>query len=61
MTANSVVSRETFNNDLNNCLTILSNLTEAENIKSETYTYYKFEYISPALYKKIIIVAVYEN
>jgi hypothetical protein len=61
MTANSVVSRKTFNNDLNNCLTILSNLTEAENIKSETYTYYKCEYISTALYKKIIIVAVYEN
>lgn len=61
MTVNSVVSRETFNNDLNNCLTILSNLTESENIKSETYTYYKCEYISPALYKKNIIVAVYEN
>ena len=61
MTANSVVSRETFNNDLNNCLTTLSNLTEAQTIKSETYTYYKCEYISPALYKKIIIVAVYEN
>mgnify|MGYP003620160639 FL=1 len=61
MTANAVVSRETFNNDLDNCLTILSNLTEAENIKSETYTYYKCEYISPALYKKTIIVAVYEN
>ena len=46
MTANSVVSREMFNNDLNNCSTILSNLTESENIKSETYTYYKCEYIS---------------
>ncbi len=61
MTANSVVSRETFNKDLNNCLTILSNLTETENIKSETYTYYKCEYISTALYKTNIIVAVYED
>ena len=61
MTANAVISRETFNNDLNTCLTILSNLTETENIKSETYTYYKCEYISAALYRKNIIVAVYEN
>lgn len=37
------------------------NVIEVENIKSETYTYYKCEYISPALYKKTIIVAVYEN
>jgi len=61
MTANAVVSRETFNKDLNICLTILSNLTEKENIKSENYTYYKCEYISAALYKKTVIVAVYEN
>lgn len=61
MTANAVISREQFNNDLGNCLTILSNLTEQENINSETYTYYKCEYITPTLVKKTVIVAVYEN
>jgi hypothetical protein len=59
MTVNAVISREKFNSELNNCLTIISNLTETENIKSEEYTYYKCEYISPALYKKTIIVGVY--
>ncbi len=61
MTANAIISRETFNQDLNNCLTVLNNLTEVEKIKSDTYTYYKCEYINAALYKSTIIVAVYEN
>jgi hypothetical protein len=59
MIVNSVISRENFNAELNNCLTIISNLTETENIKSDEYTYYKCEYISEDLYKKTIIVAVY--
>jgi hypothetical protein len=60
MVANTIVSRKQFNIDLENCLTILSNLTETENIVNETYTYYKCEYISPSLYKKTLIVAVFE-
>lgn len=61
MTANAIVSREKFNNDLENGLTILKNLTEEEKIKSETYTYYKCEYITPTLNNKVIIVAVFDN
>jgi len=60
MTANAVISRESFNKELVTCLTILENLTEKENLNSEKYTYYKCEYISAALYKTNIIVAVYE-
>lgn len=49
------VSRETFNNDVNNCLTIIQTLT-----KDDKYQYYKVEYISIALYKKIIVIGVYD-
>ncbi len=60
MTANAVLSQEQFNSELEDCLTVLENLTEKENIQSESYTYYKCEYITPALYKRVVIVAVYK-
>jgi hypothetical protein len=60
MTANTVLSQEQFNNELENSLTVIENLTEKENIQSEKYTYYKCEYITPGLYRRIIIVAVYK-
>jgi hypothetical protein len=52
----SKVSKEVFEQDLNSCLTIIKPLTEMDN---EIYTHYECEYISPALYKRNIIVAVF--
>jgi hypothetical protein len=48
------VSKKVFEIDLENCLTILENKG-----KDENYTYYKCEYISPSLYKRIVDVAVF--
>ena len=56
MVANAVVSRSTFEKDVNEVLTILSEVEKTEN-----YTYYKCEYISAALYKRTVIVAVFED
>jgi hypothetical protein len=62
MTANSVVSREQYNTRIETGdFTELENLTKTQVIKSEQYTYYRCEYISPNLRVSQIIVAVYEN
>jgi hypothetical protein len=52
----SKVSKEVFEKDLNSCLTIIKPLPEMDN---ENYTHYECEYISPALHKRNIIVAVF--
>ncbi len=59
MKVDAVLSQELFNSELEDCLTVLENLTEKEKIQSESYTYYKCEYITPALYRRVVIVAVY--
>lgn len=62
MTANSVVSRSQYNERVESGdFTELENLTKRDNIKSESYTYYRCEYISPALRISQIIVAVWED
>ena len=62
MTANSVVSRSQYEKRISDGdFTELENLTKRDNIKSEQYTYYRCEYISPALRISRIIVAVWED
>jgi len=62
MTANSVVSRSQYEARLaDTSFTELENLTKRDNLKSQQYTYYRCEYISPALRISQIIVAVWED
>ncbi len=60
MVTNATLSRQEFNEELEECLTILENLTIKENIQSEKYTYYKCLYITPGLERRIVTVAVYD-
>ena len=60
MTANSVVSKKQYDDRIKSGdFTELENLTKTNNIISEQYTYYRCEYLSPALRVSQIIVAVY--
>jgi hypothetical protein len=61
MTVNAVLSRTKYNQDLKDCLTELENLTVTQNIKSDTYNYYRCEYITAQLRLVQVVVAVYED
>lgn len=61
MTANSVISRSQYEQKIKNgYYTELENLTNRDNIKSETYTYYLCEYVSNHNASRII-VAVWQD
>ena len=53
MTVNAILTKEKFKQELIDCLTIIDTLDSSEN-----YDYYKCEYVTPALYKKNVIIAV---